>query len=371
MDKLKRMILCAIPADACNLHCHYCYVSHRPIGKRQKANFIYQPDYVAKAFTKERLGGTCYFNFCADGETLMVKDIEAYMKAIVEEGHYIEIVTNMTITSVVNKILEWPSVILKRTELKCSLHYLELKRMKMLELFAQNVSNAWAAGASASIEITPSDELIPYIDDVITFSMDNFGALPQLTIARDDTTKDIDYLTKLTQNEYDRTWSVFDSPFWHFKQSIFKVKRKEFCYAGMFALFVNLTTGETGQCYKCNFYQNIFHDLAKPIRFLPIGRCLHPHCYNGHALLAMGNIPGKFNNVRFGSDIRNRIRTDGSHWLTDELCDFFDDRCDDNNPLLSKSQELYFLMLGRLYGLMHSIKKVRRFCFKVARRLCL
>ena len=33
----------------------------------------------------------------------------------------------------------------------------------MLEQFALNVQKIWDAGASANIEITPSDELIPYI----------------------------------------------------------------------------------------------------------------------------------------------------------------------------------------------------------------
>ena len=33
------------------------------------------------------------------------------------------------------------------------------------------------------------------------------------------------------------------------------------------------------------------------------------HCYNGHALLTMGgNIPGKYTDVRYGTDIRDRVR---------------------------------------------------------------
>ena len=94
---------------------------------------------------------------------------------------------------------------MKRLEFKCSFHYLELKKKGWLERFAENVQKIWDAGASANIELAPSDELIPYIDEVKEFSMKHFGALPHLTILRDDRTSKIDYLTKMTEEEYDNT----------------------------------------------------------------------------------------------------------------------------------------------------------------------
>ena len=48
-----------------------------------------------------RIGGVAYGNFTADGETLLVKDIDLYVKAFVEHGHYAEVVTNLTVTKVV------------------------------------------------------------------------------------------------------------------------------------------------------------------------------------------------------------------------------------------------------------------------------
>ena len=165
-----------------------------------------------------------------------------------------------------------------------------------------------------------------------------------MTIARDDATSGIEYLTKLPPEEYEAVWSRFDSPFWRFKRSIFKIKRTEFCYAGMYTIFVDMTTGKTRQCYISNYGQNIFKDLSKPINFIPIGICQQPHCYNGHALLTMGNIPGKFTDVRFGTDIRDRARADGTHWLNDELRAFFDGRCDENNPQLPESKRAYYAL---------------------------
>jgi hypothetical protein len=324
----------------------------------EQANFCYPPEHIGKAFSKERLGGACFFNLCADGETLLTKRIDEYLKAIVEQGHYIEIVSNMTVTPVIDRILTWDKDLLERTEFKCSFHYLELKNKGLLDVFADNVNRSWASGASASVEITPADELIPHIDECTAFSMKRFGALPQLTIARNDATIRLEYLTKLSREEYRKVWSRFDSPFWRFKTAIFKKRRKEFCYSGAYSLFVNLATGKTGQCYICWHRQNIFEDLSKPIEFLPVGRCCQPHCYNGHALLTMGMIPGKFADMRFGSNIRDRVRSDGTHWLNEKLRAFFDGRCDENNERLTGAEERKILALSSIWALGMRLKQV-------------
>ena len=46
-------------------------------------------------------------NFCADGETLLTKDLDLYVKELVEEGHYAEVVTNLTRTAALEKYLSW------------------------------------------------------------------------------------------------------------------------------------------------------------------------------------------------------------------------------------------------------------------------
>lgn len=330
MDKLKRILLFPIPMSTCNFRCHYCYLAQRKeCFQNKQPKFLYSPEYIAEALSPERLGGLAYMNFCADGETLLTVDLEKYIYELVKSGHYAEIVTNLSVTGKLEQILSWDIELLKRIEFKCSFHYLELKKRDLLEVFASNVNKIWKAGASANIEITPSDELIPYIDEVKKYSLLNFGALPHITIARNDNTESKDYLTKLTMNEYDQIWSQFDSDFWNFKKSIFKEKRNEFCYAGDWLLIVNLTTGKTGQCYKSNYTQNIFEDINKPIKFKAIGKCLEPHCYNGHALLTLGCIPG-FTKIGYG-DIRNRVRQDGTEWLQKDLKNFFNMKLKDNN----------------------------------------
>jgi hypothetical protein len=352
--KLKRIIMCAIPTSVCNFRCHYCYLSQRDASfQGEQAKFEFSAGHIAKAFSIERLGGVCYFNFCADGETLLTKQIDEYIYGIVEQGHYAEIVTNLTITHVLNRILDWPSEILKRVTFKCSFHYLELKKRNLLDTFAANVQRIWAVGCSASIEITPSDELIPYLDEVMDFSQRNFGAQPHITIARNDATQSIDYLTDHTMEEYDGAWSKFGSDFWKFKKTIFKAKRNEYCYAGRWSLLVDLSNGDAFQCYHSRYQQNIFKNVNTPISFIPIGKCKEPHCYNGHMLLTLGCI-NDFTNVRYG-DIKNRVKADGSEWLQNELKYFLNTKLEESNDTISSIQKWKYYLVNTLSELKRCI----------------
>ncbi len=336
MEKLKKVFLFSIPVSICNFRCHYCY-----LGQRERSfegihpEMKYTPEQFGSAMNRDRVGGLAFGNFCADGETLLVKNIDEYVKAFVEQGHYAEVVTNLSVTKVLDKFLTWDKLLLKHLEFKCSFHYLELKRKGLLEIFAENVNKIWAAGASANIEITPSDELIPYIDEVKEFSLKHFGALPHLTIARNDRTEKIDYLTKLSIPEYDKIWEQFDSGFWRFKKTIFGIKQKEFCYAGKWSLYINLCTGIAVPCYCGGSLGDVFEDPNRPFPEKAVGRCPIAHCYNGHALLTMGLIPN-VTNIRYG-DIRDRVRMDGTHWLQPELLNFF------NNQLVESNSEIGFI----------------------------
>lgn len=322
----------------CNFRCHYCYIGQRPIHFQGiQPEMRITPDEFGRAFSVERLGGVCFANFCADGETLLTKDLDKYVKSFCKEGHFAEVVTNLSVTRALDRFLEWDKDLLKHLEFKCSFHYLWLKKHDLLELFANNVNKIWEAGASANIEITPSDELIPYIDEVKVFSMEHFGALPHITIARDDRTSNIDYLTNLSMQEYDSVWSQFDSEFWRFKKSIFGVKQKDFCYAGAWSYYIDMVTGNAKPCYfgrDCfNFYDKK-DGQYKPVIEAPVGNCPIPHCYNGHALMTLGLIPNKYKTC-YGT-IRDRVRVDGTHWLQPELLSFFNTKLEENNKPYSK-----------------------------------
>ena len=338
---VKKLIMLHVPTTVCNFRCHYCYLGQRKEAYQgMQAPMEYTPEQVARALSVKRMGGVCFINSCADGETLLTKDIDLYFKAVVEEGHYLEIVTNLTITPMIDKILSWDKNLLKRVEFKCSFHYLELKRTKLLNVFASNVKKIWDSGASVNIEITPSDELIPYIEEVKSFSMEHFGALPHLTIARDDRTKDIVKLTQLSDEEYQEIWGQFESGFWNYKMEIFGKKQEGFCYAGLWSLYVNIANGNAKACYYKSL-GNIFEDPTKPIPYKPIGRCPIAHCYNGHAFMTFGLIPDA-TEIGYG-DIRNRVKEDGTEWLQPDLRVFFNTKLKDNNKQWSDVKKHIYL----------------------------
>lgn len=356
MDQVKRLIFFKIPMSICNFRCHYCYLSHREeCYQNIQPEMKYSPEHVGKALRKERIGGLAYINLCADGETLLLKDFDLYAKEMVKQGHYLEIITNLTVTSVLERILLWDKELLRRIEFKCSFHYLELKKRNLLEIFSENVKKIWAAGASASIEITPSDELIPYLDEVKTFSVREFGALPHITIARDDRTKEIDYLTELPMEEYDKIWKTFESDFWKYKKEIFKVKRDEFCYAGLWSLYINLTNGVTKPCYCGQEMDNFFENIDKEYNFKPLGYCSLPHCFNGHAFLTLGLIPD-LESPGYGN-LRNRQKANGENWLQSEMHSFINTKCSTANDRLNFFEKKYYRFCSKKYLFIIESKK--------------
>ena len=156
------MFTLGVPLSICNFRCYYCYLAQRAEHYQGiQPEMKYSPEQVARALSPKRLGGLAYFNICADGETLLLNDLDIYVKRLVEQGHFSEIVTNCTITPMLEKILSWDKELVGQVEFKCSFHYLELKKRNLLKRFTENVNKIWDAGASACVEITPSDELIP------------------------------------------------------------------------------------------------------------------------------------------------------------------------------------------------------------------
>lgn len=254
-----------------------------------------------------------------------------------------------------------------RTEFKCSFHYMELKKRGMLDTFADNIHRIWDAGASANIEVTPHDELVPYIDEMKEFSMRNFGALPHITIARDDRTKGIDYLTSLPMDEYDKIWGSFDSDFWKYKKTVFGVRQTKFCYSGLWSTYINLATGDAVTCYGGSSLGNVFANPDAPFPEKPTGKCSLAHCYNAHALLTLGCIPGA-TSVRYGN-VRNRIRNDGGQWLQPELLSFFNTKLEENNQRLTSKQEKYYLRLRKIQNVMSRLKRIPRKFKRLLKRL--
>lgn len=341
MDKIKRFIDIFVPVTTCTLRCHYCYITHHRLFGGTLPKFQYSPEHVRKALSTERLGGKCIINICGAGETLLPPEIPHYVKELLIEGHYVMIVTNATINKAFSVFEEFEPCLLERLFFKFSLHYIELKKRNLLERFAENVNKMKELGSSFTVEVTPSDELIPYIDELKDFSLKKFGAVPHFTVARDEhCMSEIPILTHLSIDDYKKTWSQMKSEMFDFKFSTFSKKRNEFCYAGDWSFLLNLGNGEMRQCYNSPLVQYIFDDINKPIKFQAIGHnCQMPHCFNSHAFLTFGTIP----ELTFPTydKMRNRICDNGSQWLSTTMKNFMCQKLVENNSEYTTSKKYY------------------------------
>lgn len=332
MDKMKRFIECYIPIESCNLRCSYCYVTQRDKFENMLITKEHNLDEFRKAFDCKRWGGRCLVNLCANGETLLIEDIVPVIKILLEAGHYVSVVTNGTVTPKFEEISKLPEELKRHLFIKFSFHYMEMRRLKILDRFCCNVNLMRSSGVSITVELTPHDELVPYIDEIKKVCLDNFGALCHITITRDESTANFAHLSKFSYEEYKKIWGVFDSELFDFKKKWFYIKPKGFCYMGEFGIALNLISGDYAQCYPGKKKGNIF-DIKKSIKLLAMGNaCPAPHCWNCHSFFSLGCMPA-IGDAPFYANVRNRVCADGTEWLQPEVKEFFSQKLYDNNAL--------------------------------------
>ena len=335
-DKIKRFFECYIPVTVCNLKCEYCYVpqNHWTMGKMP--SFRYPIGRIVAGLSKERLGGICYFSLCGGGETLLPKEVPHIAAGLLKEGHYVNITTNGTCTRGFDAIFSSvPRMLLRHLHFAFSLHYLELKRTKQLDVFVANVKQAKAMGCSFVVQMNLYDGYEPVLQEIRDFCMEEFGALPQVAVTRREGNP-ITLFTNHSPKEYYDVGKAFASPLFEFTMRNFMVRRKEFCYAGDWSFVADLGAGWIKSCYSCGRRMDIFADIGKPIRFEAVGcGCRGQYCQNSSHFLALGTIPSLFQDVTYAS-LRNRA---SAGWYTDEMLAFLTGKLNESNMEYSTSKK--------------------------------
>lgn len=361
-DKIHKLILCFIPTNRCNLNCSYCIVTQTNEWEREDIKFKYSVEHIIKAFSKERLGGCCYINLTAQGETLLFKDIVQLTRGLLEEGHYVEIITNGTVTKKLNEILEIPEELLSHLFFKISYHYEQIKKLKIEDVYWRNVKKIKDSPCSFTIELMPYDDIANDIDSLTKQCRENVGAVCHATVGRNDKQNSKGLLTEMAKEDYVDTWSVLQSTMFNLKMKLYGVRRKEFCYAGKWSLLVDISSGEASQCYGRMNTQNIFKDLTEKIQFMPVGyTCTQAFCFNGHAHVAWGIIPELEAPSYF--EVRNRKCEDGTNWVKKECEEYFKQKLYDNNHSFSKINKFVYSIYVPFYlikALFHDISGVKR-----------
>ncbi|MCW0484121.1 radical SAM protein [Gaoshiqia sediminis] len=360
---MKRFLECLIPITACNLKCSYCYIIQENRRTSKQAEFQYSPKHIGKALSAERLGGTSYISICGSGETLLQKEITGIIYNILEQGHYVNVTTNGTITQRHQEIINTiPNNLLKKLHFAFSFHYLELIKTNNLDVFFNNVRQVKEAGCSFIVQINLCDEYMPHWDEIKRIVKEHTGAFPQVALTRDETKQEYEILTNKTQEEYFKIGKEMDSPLFEFTSKNFKVKRREFCYAGDWSGKLNLATGILTSCYGYGITQNIFEDLSTPIKFEPIGKnCPFAFCFNSSHFMSLGIIPS----INTPTYAELRDREDGS-WYSPDMKTFLSQKLRDENIEYSKNQQLYF---NSKYYVLNNIKKLKNKASRLYNRL--
>lgn len=353
-NRLKKYFDIYVPVTTCNLHCNYCYITHHPPMSAEIKPLPYSLSHIRKALSRERLGGTCLLNFCAAGETLLAPYIVDLTRELLEEGHYVMLVTNGLPSKHIRQLTETiPAELQKHLILKISFHFMELKSKGLLDKYFASVNLIERSHISFTVELTPSDDAIPYIEEIKETCLKNLGALCHITVARDESKPGLPILSSLSREEYIKVWGQFDSPLFDFKMKIFGNPRREFCYNGLWGGSINLLTGSIAQCYDL-IPTRIFDNPSAPIPFRPVGRCEKAHCHNGHSWLTLGMIP-ELSSPSY-LEMRDRVTASGRHWVGDEIRQLLSQKLSDNNAPLSPRAMKQAMRKNALRGFFYSLR---------------
>lgn len=305
----------------------------------------YSIDTIKRSLTRERFGGTCYFSICGAGETLIPPYTLEIVKALLENGHYVNVTNNGTMTKRFQELASWPREELERLHFSFSLHYNELNRLGKLDSFFRNVNYVRSLGCSFLVQLNLCDEYLPYIEQIKEVCLDRVGALPQIAATRKEEVLNARVLldTELSDKEYIARGEEFDSPLFDFTIKNFNIKRKEFCYAGAWAFQLDLLSGKLRPCYHSNRVQNIFRDIDAPIVKRPVGcSCGSLFCMNSSHFMSLGVLPSI--EAPTYADLRDRPEAD---WYSKRMNDFLSGKLADNNDQIDGLYRVFCTFCGR------------------------
>ena len=325
--KMTKYIGIDIPVTRCNLRCSYCYLGQMDyLEQAAGENIVYEPQFLRHVLRKEKVGGSALVGLCGDGETLLSRNFEKTCAEILKEGHYIHIVTNGLLADKIKAIIFECGEYARNIIFKISFHYSELKKLNLLDQFANNVKMISDSEASYTIELMPHDEIIDDIPDIIDYSIKNFGALPQLTIGRQHFNGG-KLLTNMSEEEYKKVWGVFDSEMFDMRMELYQ-RHGQNCLAGARSCFIDLSTGNVKRCVYEEQMGNICID-DQNLNLDPVGdACPLNYCFNCHVYGSMG-VVGNMDTSCTYMTIRDRKRADGSHWLKDNMREYLDIKLSD------------------------------------------
>lgn len=299
--KITKYIHAIQSGTICNLRCQYCYVPDLEHENRlEPTKFNYPLEQIAKAISKERIGGTALITYVGGGETFLTDESIELLKLFLLEGHVLNAASNMTYTPSIEKICNFPDELKKRLQFSGSFHYKELVKRNLLETYFNNLQKCYDAGITSYVNLTLGNDCKDEIDNIKELVYEKTGKEPFILYCLDAKENwkrcsffTSDYLNFLSQKVHIDHLLIEN-------EISYEKRQNKFCYMGDWGLVYNLETGTISPCFDtpASMSQNIVENLDKPIKFKAIGTCCSNYCAMGARFLGLGVVPDikKFSN---------------------------------------------------------------------------
>lgn len=293
MEKIVKMINGTIHTLGCTLQCEYCYLAQR--GYKNDGDVFalkYPLDKVLKACSKERLGGTCFIQIIGDGETLLPKDAGPLILGLLKEGHYVQVITNGTLTERIHDLIEGAEQegVADHLLMSFSLHFMELEKGNWLKIYADNINYVREKGVSFRISMVCSDadiEAEKRIHEYCENDLDGVALSIGSAKKYNEITGNIEGLWSKYEKEeyYKKVIDIFPSYNLEYIQDLDEIDNHKFCYAGSWYFQVDFTTGTYSQCLQnAGPIHNFFENIEDELMLEPVGtRCKASWCWCGWA----------------------------------------------------------------------------------------
>lgn len=349
MDKIVKMINGTVHTLGCNLKCEYCYLAQ---GRYKNDEDIFALKYplnkILKACSKERLGGICFIQIIGDGETLLPKDVVPLIIGLLQEGHYVQVITNGTLTERIHQLVDKAEQagLSERLLISFSLHFIELEKGNWLKIYADNINYVRKKGVSFRISMVCSDADIEAEKRIHEFCQkDLHGVVLNIGSAKkyNEITGNIEGLWSKYDKKtyYEKVMSIFPSYNLEYIKDLDEIDNHKFCYAGSWYFQVDFTTGTYSQCLQnAGPVHNFFENIEDELLLEPVGtRCKASWCWCGWAK-KLNLIP---NECGYISDIEKMAAAPENKYINKKcLCAGFADLANSNREF-SAEQKLQYM----------------------------
>lgn len=363
MPKIKRFFECMLPVSVCNIKCSYCYLVQQNRRAMKMEDFPCPAEQIVYALRQERVGGTCLFNLCGVGETMVQPNLLPLVKGLLEEGHFVSITTNGTLSNKYDELISACGDNIRQLHIAFSFHYIELLNRGWIDRFFDNVGKMRSSGASILVQFNLCDDYVPHLDEIKRLCLEKVGAYPQVALTRNEKTRPMSIMTAGTPEEYYQIGRSFQSPLFDFTFTNFMVKREEYCYAGEWSGVLDMKTGILKKCYMEPGGFDILEDPNRPIPFIPVGcDCHNTYCVNSSHFMSLGVIP-ELNTPSY-AQLRNRPE---AGWYTPEMEEFLNSKLSESNKQHGRMRKWVLQYKGkskreilsqfRFYQWLHKLKE--------------